>query len=172
MPDPLNELVGLLREDDPLLATGLRPPAGGDPQLGALAASGPRAAGHEAEYALLIEAIREGFELHYRNGRVLDPEDDDLSLLAGDRLYALGLERLAELGDVEAIAELADVISLCAQAEAAADPELSEAIWRAGARATGWGSESSHEQAKQLAREGDGEAVAALDRSGSAGPRS
>ena len=48
-------------------------------------------------------------------GRVEDP---DLALLLGDQLYALGLSRLAELGDLEAVAELADVISLLAQARA------------------------------------------------------
>jgi hypothetical protein len=36
--------------------------------------------------------------------------------MAGDRLYALGLARLAELGDLQAVGELADVISLAAQA--------------------------------------------------------
>ena len=68
--------------------------------------------------ALLVEAIREGYLLHYAAGRVVRPEDPDLSLLAGDRLYALGLARLAELGDLEAVGELADVISLAAQAHA------------------------------------------------------
>ena len=41
--------------------------------------------------------------------------DPDLALLAGDYLYALGLERLAALGDLEAIRELSDLISLSAQ---------------------------------------------------------
>ena len=44
---------------------------------------------------LLVEAIREGYLQHYASGRVVQPEDPDLALLAGDRLYALGLERLA-----------------------------------------------------------------------------
>ena len=48
--------------------------------------------------------------------------DDDLRLLAGDALYALGLTRLAETGDLEAVAELADLISLCAQAQAESRP--------------------------------------------------
>ena len=41
--------------------------------------------------------------------------DADLALLAGDYLYALGLERLAALGDLEAVRELSDLISLSAQ---------------------------------------------------------
>ena len=43
-------------------------------------------------------------------GRAID--DPDLALLLGDQLYALGLSRLAALGDLEAVAELADLISL------------------------------------------------------------
>ena len=41
--------------------------------------------------------------------------DRDLALLAGDYLYALGLERLAALGDLDAVRELSDLISLAAQ---------------------------------------------------------
>jgi hypothetical protein len=44
--------------------------------------------------------------------------DRDLRLLAGDALYALGLERLAQSGDLPAVAALADLISGCARAEA------------------------------------------------------
>ena len=54
------------------------------------------------------------------------PDDPDLALLAGDRLYALGLARLAELGDLEAVAVLADVISRAAQAHAEGDPARGE----------------------------------------------
>ena len=92
-------------------------------RCGAAAASGPRAAGHEDDYELLVEAIVEGYLQHYGDGRVMRPDDPDLALLAGDRLYALGLARLAELGDLDAVAELADVISLAAQAHAEGDPE-------------------------------------------------
>src|SRR4051812_39948198 len=71
-----------------------------------------------------LEAVYEGFLLHYREPRVFDPAmDPDLRLLAGDAMYALGLERLAQAGDLDAVAELADLISLCAQAEAEDRPE-------------------------------------------------
>ena len=76
------------------------------------------------------------------------PEDPDLSLLAGDCLYALGLARLAELGDLTAVAELADVISLAAQAQAEGDPDRVAAIWDAGVRAVGAGPAADHEAAK------------------------
>jgi hypothetical protein len=88
-----------------------------------------------ADYALVVEAIREGYLQHYGEGRVVRPEDPDLALLAGDRLYALGLARLAALGDVDAVAVLADVISRAAQAHAEGDPARAADAWRAGAEA-------------------------------------
>jgi hypothetical protein len=131
----------------------------GPPQVGA---GGPRAVGYEAEYELLLEMIFEGSLLHYGAPRVVRTDDQDLALLLGDQLYALGLSRLAELGDLQAVSELADVISLVAQAQAAADPELAQAVWVAGAAAVGWGPSAQHDQAKALARSGDAEAAAAL----------
>jgi hypothetical protein len=113
-----------------------------------VAAAGARAAGREDDYALLVEAIREGYLLHYASGRVVRPQDPDLSLLAGDRLYALGLARLAELGDLDAVAELADVISLAAQAHAEGDAERAAAVWEAGVRVVGDGPGPDHESAK------------------------
>ncbi len=50
------------------------------------------------ERALAVEAVREGYELHDGGGRVVATEDADLALLAGDRLYALGLAELAAAG--------------------------------------------------------------------------
>ena len=109
-----------------------------------------------------VEAIREGYLLHYAAGRVVSSEDADLALLAGDQLYAIGLAELAELGDLEAVGELADVISLTAAAQSVADEELAEAVWDAGAVAVGWGATPGHEAAKALARAGDSTAAEAL----------
>ena len=111
-------------------------PGPGAPQL---AAAGPRTAGREREYELLLEMIVEGSLLHYGAPRLVRGDDPDLALLLGDQLYALGLVRLAELGDLDAVAELADLISLLAQAQAASDARLADAIWQAGAAAIGWG---------------------------------
>ena len=83
-----------------------------------------------ADYSLIVEAIREGYELHYGSPRVLAPDDPDLALLAGDRLYALGLARLAELGDLGAVRILADVISASARAHAERAPEGARAAWQ------------------------------------------
>jgi hypothetical protein len=143
----LERLAGEVRESGGLLADAVSP-ASSDGAYGSLAAAGRRAAGREDDYALLVEAIREGYLLHYAMGRVVRPEDPDLSLLAGDRLYALGLARLAELGDLEAVAELADVISLAAQAHAEGDPERATAVWEAGVRAVATGKTADHEAAK------------------------
>jgi hypothetical protein len=106
--------------------------------------------------------ILEGSHLHYGPQRVVRTEDEDLALLLGDQLYALGLSRLAGLGDLEAVDELADVISLVAQAHAASDPALVDAVWDAGATAIGWGASSDHAAAKELARAGDTGAADAL----------
>jgi hypothetical protein len=134
-------------------------PGPGAPQL---AASGPRTSGREREYELLLEMILEGSLLHYGAPRLVGGVHPDLALLLGDQLYALGLVRLAELGDLDAVAELADLISLLAQAQAASDPRLADAIWQAGAAAIGWGATPQHADAKALARGGDGRAADAL----------
>jgi hypothetical protein len=117
-----------------------------------VAATGPRARGRELEYEVLLEMILEGYRLHYGDPVVVRPDDDDLALLLGDQLYALGLARLAGLGDLDAVAELADVISLAAQAHSASDRELAQAVWEAGAVSIGWGSSDEHRRAKQRAR--------------------
>lgn len=126
------------------------------------AAAGPRAAGDPREYELLLELILEGSRLHYGPQRVVQTEDEDLALLLGDQLYALGLQRLAALEDVSAVSELADVISLVAQANAAGHRELADAVWEAGAIAIGWGGSETHESAKILARSGERAAGEAL----------
>jgi hypothetical protein len=158
----LDRLAAALRTDGGLIANAVADGISADGTLGAAAAAGPRAAGHEQDYELLVEAIVEGYLQHYATGRVVLPEDPDLALLAGDRLYALGLARLAELGDLDAVAELADVISLAAQAHAEGDVERAEAIWAAGAAAVGHGSGPELEAAKAAARAGDAGATRAL----------
>jgi hypothetical protein len=82
-----------------------------------------------------MEAVYEGFLMHYGEPRAFAGMDADLSLLAGDALYALGLERLAQAGDLAAVAELADLISACARAQAEGEPEGAPALWEATAEA-------------------------------------
>jgi hypothetical protein len=104
--------------------------------------------------AYVLEAVYEAYLLHYGEPRAFVGMDADLRLLAGDTLYAQGLERLAELGDMEAVSELADLISLCAWAESAGRPELADALWEASSRRllTGTGQGARAEVAGDLAR--------------------
>jgi hypothetical protein len=156
----LRRLRELLRERGGLVATlldGVAPADGdGTPECASraasLAASGPRAAGRREEYELLVEAIYEGYLLHYRSPRVLrvPAAEEDLGLLAGDQLYAIGLARLAAIGDLLAVSELADTITLSALAQAGGHAALAEAVWEAGARAVGWGPSDAHRRAKEL----------------------
>ena len=84
---------------------------------------------------LAVAAVREGHDCHYAGGgAVVAPADADLALLAGDTLYALGLEQLAGRADLEAIGVLADVIADCAQAHAEGRPEDAERRWQDAAR--------------------------------------
>jgi hypothetical protein len=107
------------------------------PVFGLLSALGPRSATAPAEYAFVVEAVREGYLLHYGESRLLREQDKDLSLLAGDYLYALGIKRLAALGDAEAVAVLAALIARCAQLHAEGRAEEVPALWRTAALAVG-----------------------------------
>jgi hypothetical protein len=139
MPDPAQALALLaerLRSEDTPISPHVVEPAE-EPELGLLAAAGTRAASDPAEYALVVESVREGYLLHYGEPRLLRGHDDDLALLAGDYLYALGIEGLAALGDTEAVAVLADLIARCAQLHAEDRDGEVPALWRASAIAAG-----------------------------------
>ncbi len=120
----------------------------------------------EERYALGLETIYEGYLLHYGRPRLFAPATDDGALLLGDYLYAHGLVRIAEAGTVEAVADLAELISLCAQVRADGVPGDGSA-WAASATLLGLGrlgearaalrDEGDHEPLKALAREVVGE---------------
>jgi hypothetical protein len=98
----LRELADQLREEDTPISPHIVEP--------------PEApTGLPADYDYVFESVREGHLLHYGSSRLLAGHDQDLALLAGDYLYALGIERLARLGDTDAVLLLADLISDCAQ---------------------------------------------------------
>jgi len=69
-------------------------------------------------FALGLETIYEGYLLHYGLPRLFEAPDADAALLLGDYLYAHGLVRIAALGEVEAVAALAELISACAHLRA------------------------------------------------------
>ena len=72
----------------------------------------------ENRFALGLETIYEGYLLHYGRPRLFSPTDHDNALLLGDYLYAHGLVRIASFHEVGAVADLAELISLCAQVRA------------------------------------------------------
>jgi hypothetical protein len=131
----------------------------------------PDAGAPESDLEVAIEAVREGYLLHYGTPRLAPAGDPDLALLVGDRLYALGLERLAAAGELHAIAELSEVIALCAQAHSLGDDELAAAVWEAGAAAVRGGTTPEHRAAKAAAAAGDPGAAAALRASARQAPR-
>ena len=132
--EALRELADQLRGEDTPISPHVVDPAE-PPTLGQLAASGPGSAAAPAEYALVVEAVREGYLLHYEEPRLLADHDHDLALLAGDYLYALGLDRLAALGNTHAVAILADLISTCARLHAEGETEGIPDLWRSAAEA-------------------------------------
>jgi hypothetical protein len=108
------------------------------PSLAAYAVADPGPRRFEeglGERLFVMESVYEGYLLHYGRPRLFEGMDDDLRLLAGDALYALGLARLAESGDVPAVAELADLISSSARAQAEGRSDTAEALWDASAAA-------------------------------------
>jgi len=158
----LAQLAAEVRKEGGLLAGALLPQPEGATPHGEIAARGPLAAGRGEELALVVETVREGYLLHYAAARVLDSSDPDLALLMGDRLYALGLARLADAGDLASVRELADVIALSAVAHAGEDLGLADAVWLAGAGAVGWGATPELAAAKAAARAQEPAAAAAL----------
>jgi hypothetical protein len=83
----------------------------------------------------VLEAVREGYLMHYGEPQAYQGMEPDLRLLAGDALYALGLARLSDRGDLDAVAELSDLITLTARAHAEGTPERAETLWGATAEA-------------------------------------
>lgn len=72
----------------------------------------------EERFGLGIESIYEGYLLHYGRPRLFAPEDGDTALLLGDYLYAHGLVRIEEVGTVDAVNDLAELIALSAYLQA------------------------------------------------------
>jgi hypothetical protein len=122
----------------------------------------------EERYALGIETIYEGYLLHYGRPRLFTPKDGDTGLLLGDYLYAHGLVRIEQVGTVDAVNDLAELIAMCAylQAEGIAGDG---AAWSATAALLGRGVldngrtslrlDNDPGPLERLAREAAGEAI-------------
>jgi hypothetical protein len=120
----------------------------------------------EERYALGLESIYEGYLLHYGRPRLFAPADGDTALLLGDYLFAHGLVRIARLEVVEAVVDLAELISLCGQLRAEGRSEDGPP-WAATAICLGRG--GLDEARRELRLHGDSEPLLALARR-SAGP--
>jgi len=94
-------------------------------------------AGADAYGSPVLDAVREGYLLHYGEPRLLSGHDADLALLAGDYLYALGIERLAASGDCAAVLELAELIGACAQRHVEGRENEVPRLWGAARKAIG-----------------------------------
>jgi hypothetical protein len=90
----------------------------------------------EERYALGIETIYEGYLLHYGRPRLFTPKDRDTALLLGDYLYAHGLVRIEQVGTVDAVNDLAELIAMCAYLQAE-DVAGDGAAWAATAALLG-----------------------------------
>jgi hypothetical protein len=109
---PFEEIASGAASESKLWADALRPPAEreAEPVFSPLLPEG--------RFALGVETIYEGYLLHYGRSRLFAPPDGDVALLLGDALLAHGLVRVAATGSVAAVADLAELLSLCAQARA------------------------------------------------------
>ena len=108
----------------------------------------------DARYALGLETIYEGYLCHYGRPRLFAPRDDETALLLGDYLYAHGLVRIANTGNVDAVAELAGLISLCARLRAENEEGDGEA-WAATAVALSAEHADDEEVERALAAHGE-----------------
>lgn len=118
----LQTLAEQLRaEDTPIAGFVVEPAVAPEPEL-------------SEEYAVVFEAVREGYLLHYGEPRLMAGHDPDLGLLAGDYMYALGLNRLAAMGDTDSVAVLSELIARCAQLHAEGRGDEVEGLWVEAAR--------------------------------------
>lgn len=136
----LEQLAAALRAESGLLADAtVDPGPDADRSLADAVLAGPRAAIVGPTLALAAEATREAELLHHapEAARVLRTDDRDLALLAGDRLYAFGLLRLAEAGWTDEVAILSDVVALVARLHAGVAWEIGPATPGVAAAGTG-----------------------------------
>jgi hypothetical protein len=113
----LQSIIRTITGDSPVLSAGINGDAG--------AGSGPgfsdlfrstrsRELEGSGDYEYALEYIYEGYLLHYGVSRIFDPDADDFSLLAGDYMYARGLDLVSARNDLVSIRLLAELIDFCA----------------------------------------------------------
>jgi hypothetical protein len=110
-----------------------------------------------------VEAIYEGYLVHHApRGRAFAPADREQALLLGDYLYATGLVRVCAAGDVEAIAALADLVSLAAHLRAEGGRPVDAELWLATARHLAGPRDDRLAAARDALRDGDPAPLLAL----------
>jgi hypothetical protein len=115
--------------------------------------------------ALGLETIYEGYLVHYGRPRLFVPPDRDTGVLLGDYLYAHGLVRVSEQGDVTVVADLAELLSLCAQLRAEPGPGDADddgALWAATCALVGSGDPELASARTALRDGGDATPLASL----------
>lgn len=85
-----------------------------EPALGDLVLASAADPPARAEAAFALEAVFEGFLSHQGRPRLFGSGDEDVALLTGDLLYALGLRAVASAGDIASVRVLADLIGCSA----------------------------------------------------------
>ena len=163
-PDALTRVRDLIEAEGEALVPALsRAPS--EEALAPLVRSAAARPGRADEYALVMESVLEGYLLHFGRARLLESGDADLSLLAGDYMYALGLSRLARLGDLAAVRALADLITLSARHHAAGerDHDLIAGLWLSSALAVAAGPSPAHERVVEAVRDGEATGAELLD---------
>ncbi len=91
--------------------------------------------GLDAEAAVGLDLILEGFLLHHGTPRHLHLDDPGQRVLAGDFCYASGLTRVAAAGDLRVIELLAELVALSSALVSSGDRHALAPLWRATAAA-------------------------------------
>jgi hypothetical protein len=115
----------------------------------------------DERFRLGLETIYEAYLVHFGRPRLFAAPDSDTAVLLGDYLYAHGLVRIAQLQETSAVADLAELISLCGQLRAegrAGDG----AAWAASAALLGDG--ALDDARRSLRERGDAAPLEALAR--------
>ncbi len=110
-----------------------------------------------------VETIYEGYLVHHApRGRAFAAPDREQALLLGDYLYATGLVQVCAAGDVEAIAALADLVSLAAHLRAEGGAVVDAELWLATARHLAGPRDQALFNAREALRNGDPTILCAL----------
>lgn len=118
---------------------GAMPVPGCEPMFFDLLVKGPVTSGAAREYEFVIEAVLEGHLMHTGRSRLQIPDNRELKLITGDFLYSLGLRELAQLGDIEAVELLANLITDTSRLHAEGGTARQKgALWAATVVAVGY----------------------------------